>query len=94
MNNLFRNFLIMIIIPSIFIPLQFITADIGPKPSMDFEFKQEFSGQPVTITSGTLFECNQSDCQDAKPLEQLGPQGFACQTDVCSALAYGFSNYH
>ncbi len=94
MKYLFKSVLFMTYIPLFFMQLQFITADVGPKPSMDFKFIQEFSGQPVTITSGILFECNQSDCQDAKPLEQLGPQGFACKTDGCSALAYGFSNYH
>ena len=84
----------MLLILVSFLPLRDISADTGPKPSMDFEFKQGFTGQPVTIVSGILFECDQSDCQDAKPLERLGPQGFSCDTTSCSALAYGFSTYH
>ncbi|MCB0077313.1 MAG: hypothetical protein KDD73_07780 [Anaerolineales bacterium] len=33
-------------------------ADIGPKPTVEFTFSQEFSGAPVTITSGTLLQCS------------------------------------
>jgi hypothetical protein len=89
-----KHILVMFLILLPLLPLQIVSADVGPKPSMDFEFKQGFTGQPVTITSGTLFECDQSDCQDAKPLERLGPQGFSCETNRCSAMAYGFSTYH
>ena len=79
---------------SSFLPMRLALADTGPKPSMDFEFKQGFSGQTVTITSGILLECEQSDCQDAKPLQKLGPQQFSCAAASCSAMAYGFSTYH
>jgi hypothetical protein len=78
----------------IFLPVYSVSADTGPKPGMDFVFNQEFPGNPVTITSGTLFECEQSDCQDAMPLQELGPQGFSCEASTCHALAYGFSPYH
>jgi hypothetical protein len=71
-----------------------VRADTGPKPGMSFEFTQEFSGDPVTINSGTLYECESSDCQDATPLMQAGPQHFSCEAATCSALAYGFSTYH
>ena len=76
------------------IPLAGASADVGPKPSMEFTFNQEFSGTPVTITSGILFECEQPDCQDASPLQELGPQRFSCAAITCSALAYGFSPFH
>jgi len=69
-------------------------ADTGPKPGMEFEFKQGFAGEPVTIRSGILCECQQSDCSDAAPLQKVGPQGFYCQENSCSATAYGFSPYH
>jgi hypothetical protein len=76
------------------LPMHAVSADTGPKPSMDFLFKQGFSGAPLTIKSGTLYECEQSDCQDAKALRELGPQRFSCTSSGCSALAYGFSTYH
>jgi hypothetical protein len=76
------------------VPSQVSLADTGPKPSMEFTFRQELTGQPVTITSGILYECQQSDCNDAAPLEQLGPQGFRCDLESCSATAYGFAPYH
>lgn len=76
------------------LPLRSVSADMGPKPSMSFEFKQESTGDQVTITSGILLECELSDCQDAKPLQEAGPQGFSCGESSCLALAYGFSTYH
>ena len=61
---------------------------------MDFTFTQEFPGTQVSIVSGTMFECQQSDCSDAKPLMEAGPQRFSCEATSCHALAYGFSDYH
>jgi hypothetical protein len=71
-------------------PTSTVLADTGPKPSMEFTF----SGEPVTIVSGIMYECEQSDCSDAVPLEELGPQGFYCDAESCSAVAYGFAPYH
>src|SRR6266498_3510664 len=90
----FRIFLLLFLITQLFLPSRFVLADTGPKPTMDFSFKQEISGDQVTILSGTLYECDQSDCSDAAPLQELGPQRFTCETTSCSALAYGFSDYH
>ena len=79
----------------IFFPAQPALADTGPKPSMEFEFQQQMTGElPVTITSGMLYECDQPDCRDAMPLEEGGPQGFRCQVNSCNAIAYGFAPYH
>ncbi|HLO17652.1 MAG TPA: hypothetical protein VK206_22670 [Anaerolineales bacterium] len=90
----FRTFLLFILLIQLFLPVQIVLADTGPKPTMDFQFQQEVATEPVTITSGTLYECEQSDCSDASPLKELGPQRFACNALGCSALAYGFSRYH
>ncbi len=89
-----RLFIILSIIFLALFPLLKVSADTGPKPSMDFTFKQAISSSPVSIISGILFECDQSDCQDAKPLQVLGPQRFTCTETACSAMAYGFSTYH
>jgi hypothetical protein len=94
MFSKFKKDFVLLVLLLALMPLYTVLADTGPKPSMDFEFKQEFSSTPVTITSGILFECEQSDCQDAKPLQELGPQRFSCVAISCSALAYGFSTYH
>lgn len=71
-------------------PTSTVLADTGPKPSMGFTF----TGEPVTIVSGILYECDQPDCSDATPLEELGPQGFYCDAESCSATAYGFAPHH
>lgn len=72
------------------LPTHIALADTGPKPTMTFTFK----GEPVTIVSGTLYECDQSDCSDATPLQEFGPQRFTCEADGCRSTAYGFAPYH
>jgi hypothetical protein len=84
---------LFIIILSICLPTNHVDADIGPKPSMDFEFEYE-TGQTLEIVNGVLYECNQADCSDAEPLEELGPQGFSCTTVSCSSMAYLYSDFH
>lgn len=74
----------------LFLPSHTALADTGPKPSMDFTF----TGEPVTIVSGILYECEQADCSDAAPLGEFGPQRFYCDAESCGAVAYGFSPYH
>jgi|SRR5689334_11816556 len=91
--KLTKLFLLLLCL-QVLLPAQIALADTGPKPTMDFQFKQELNGEQVTITSGTLYECDKSDCSDAAPLQQLGPQGFRCDAESCSALAYGFRDYH
>lgn len=88
-----KVFLLLILILAL-VPTPVALADTGPKPTMDFEFKQEVSGASLTITSAILYECEQSDCSDASPLKELGPQRLTCDANSCSALAYGFSPYH
>ena len=89
-----RRVLILILFWLAFVPFRAVSADTGPKPTMDFTFEQGIPGQQLTIVSGILYECDQADCQDAKPLAQLGPQGFSCGDTSCHALGYGFSTYH
>ena len=86
--------LLLLLLIQVLLPTRLVLADTGPKPGMDFEFTQELSGEQVTITSGVLYECDRPDCSDAVPLEEVGPQGFYCQTEGCSATAYGFAPYH
>ena len=90
----YKIFLLLSILISLFLPAHIVFADTGPKPTMEFEFKQALPDGQVTITSGILYECDQPDCSDAAPLKALGPQRFTCDTLSCSALAYGFSTYH
>ena len=76
-----------------FLPARLARADSGPKPSMDFKFVYDIS-PALTIVSGALYECSDPDCSDAAPLGQMGPQGFSCDAESCSSMAYGYSDYH
>ena len=82
------------------LPFQVVLADVAPSATLDFEFQPGFSpASPVTIMSGTLFECDQPDCSDAKPLDTSAQrqtwyeQKFSCDKNSCHAQAYGFSKY-
>jgi hypothetical protein len=92
-GQLKKSFLLLVSM-LVFLPAQIALADTGPKPGMDFQFKQEMTGEQVKITSGIMYECQQADCSDAFPLEELGPQRFACEVNSCYAVAYGFRPYH
>lgn len=85
--------ILLLFMLAILLPSQIASADTGPKPSMEFEFEGLQEGE-LTIVSGVLYECNQPDCSDAAPLEELGPQGLYCEATSCRALGYGFAPYH
>lgn len=93
MNRRFLKLLAFFFFVLLLLPAQTALADTGPKPTMEFDFDQELDGE-LQIISGILYECDQSDCSDAAPLEQLGPQGLYCDTVGCRATAYGFAPYH
>jgi hypothetical protein len=78
----------------LFLPVHITFADTGPKPTMEFTFNQEQTSEPLTIVSGILYECDQPDCSDAAPLEDVGPQGLYCEAQSCRAIGYGFAPYH
>ena len=89
-----KNLLFLLLITLSFMPLSSAFADIGPKPEMEFEFVQEPAAEQIEIVSGIMYECEQSDCSDARPLEELGPQRFTCEAASCYSMSYGYSPYH
>lgn len=78
---------------TLLLPVQSVLADTGPKPTMEFQFKGLQDGE-LQIVSGILYECEWSDCRDAAPLQELGPQRLTCDATGCHAIAYGFAPYH
>ena len=91
----FRVSLLSLILMQVLFSAHAVLADTGPKPTMEFTFKQDLpEGEKHTIVSGILYECDRSDCSDAAPLEEVGPQGFYCEAQSCRAIAYGFAPYH
>lgn len=91
--KLIKLFILLLLI-QVLLPVHIALADTGPKPTMEFAFQQELTGEPVTIISGILYECNQPDCSDAAPIEEVGPQGLYCEPQSCRAIGYGFAQYH
>jgi hypothetical protein len=91
-KNYLKSFLLLVFLIS-FLSFQTAYADVGPKPSMNFDFTQTLNDNQLTIVTGKMYECEQPDCSDATELQQLGPQGFECEEYSCNALAYGFSDY-
>ena len=78
---------------SLSMPLRVARADVGPKPSMDFEFVYE-TEEPLSIVDGKQMQCEEPDCADAEPLEEVGPNGFWCTGDHCSSSSYGYTTYN
>ncbi|MFN2269411.1 MAG: hypothetical protein ACK2US_01155 [Anaerolineae bacterium] len=73
------------------LPLATARADVGPKPTADFEFEYQIA--PVDIVEGQLIECEDETCEKGEPLEELGPQRFECEEQSCSSMAYGYADY-
>lgn len=73
--------------------VQIVQADMGPKPSMEFNFVYE-TDTPLTITGGEQLECADAACADGEALQEAGPQRFTCTEEACSSLAYGYADYH
>jgi hypothetical protein len=89
----FLKLFISLLFLQLLLPMRMVLADTGPKPTMEFNFKEEPDAE-LQIISGILYECDQADCSDAAPLQQAGPQGLYCDTEGCNATAYGFAPYH
>jgi hypothetical protein len=85
--------LVSVLFAALLQPVHAVRADAGPKPTMKFTFVYE-TASPLTIVSGEQLECEAATCDDAQPLEELGPQRFTCTGDSCSSMAYGYSDYH
>ncbi|MCX8062618.1 MAG: hypothetical protein N3D16_08550 [Anaerolineales bacterium] len=77
-----------------FLPTFTARADVGLKPEMEFKFIAEDPQQSFVIASATLYECQQPDCSDAQPIDEIGPQRLNCQNDVCTIYFYGLEPYY
>lgn len=60
---------------------------------LDFEFVVQ-PGSRLTIVDAVLLQCELSDCQDAKSLDEISSQKFSCTGNHCSSAAYfGYLRY-
>ncbi len=86
------SLLLTLLLIGLCIGAQTVRADIGPKPTMDFEFEID---DDLTISQGVLQECSDSTCSEAWAMEEYGPQGLSCKSTSCSSMAYGYdSDYY
>ncbi len=85
-NKILVPLFLLLLLPAL------VYADIGPKPSMNFNLIYE-TQQQVSLVGGEQFECETKDCANATPLGKFGPQRLTCQQDRCHSLAYGYSPY-
>jgi hypothetical protein len=72
--------------------INFISADLGPKPTMEFNIQYETSNQ-ITLINGSQYQCEDKDCNNIKRLSEYGPQRFLCNSNSCRSAAYGYSPY-
>jgi hypothetical protein len=89
--HLTHRFVFLLAAATALLPLITARADIGPKPTADFEF--EYQIDPVDIVEGQLIQCEDEACEAGNPLEELGPQHFECALASCSSMAYSYATY-
>ena len=85
-----RNLVLALLIISL---LSFATADLSPKPSMEFDILYNTSGN-ISLEGGKQLQCKSPSCRNATRLKDYGPQGFRCSDDKCSSLAYVYSKFN
>jgi len=94
---MFKKTILTIIFIACLFPV-FAKADLGPKPSMKFNFiynNINSIGEPVTIIGGQQIECQDKACNKSEILAEAGPQKFYCVEDYCYSMAYDYQNkYH
>jgi hypothetical protein len=89
--RLLHRLVFILAVGAALLPLATARADVGPKPTADFEF--EYQIDPVDIVVGQLIQCEDETCEAGAPLEELGPQHFECTATSCSSMAYGYATY-
>ena len=85
-KNLFHLIAIILFLCIIFLPTGRAAADIGPKPTLDFQFTLP---EGLTIVDGELLVCQDEACTATEPLLEVGPQGLTCQPTTCQGTIYG-----
>ena len=74
----------LILLAAVALPQGTAEADIGPHPTLEFEF--DFSGlnASVDIDEVILFTCRDDDCVEREELWDVPGQTFGCDQDGCS----------
>jgi hypothetical protein len=70
----------------------FLMADVGPKPTAEFEILYLIDSPPQ-LTGYALYLCDDTSCEDPYMMDELGPQHFDCDQNSCSSMAYGYADY-
>lgn len=72
-----------------------VSADMGPKPTMDFDFVGIPTGQKIVKVQ--LYECGDPQCSTINLFEEFGPQRLECSFtksgSTCFSMAYGYEPY-
>lgn len=63
------------------------SADMGPKPTMDFEFVQETPESMLTMVSWSLINCENNECMNTREILPV-EFGFNCADDHCRTNVY------
>jgi hypothetical protein len=88
MNNIHKSLLLTLIL----VLTPFLMADMGPKPTAEFEIIYQINPIPELVDFA-LYQCDTPDCAAPSLLEELGPQGIDCTQDSCSSMAYSYREY-
>jgi hypothetical protein len=74
------------------LPQENVSADMGPKPTMTFEFIQESQNPALKMVSWSLINCRNYDCgilnSDLPDVVPFSPNSFNCADNRCNAYIY------
>lgn len=87
-----RKILLQLVILTIFSSLVWLptgqaSADVGPKPTLEFRFAYP-PGRSLSAVSGTLLGCKDADCLETTPLKNNPHISLRCQADSCSGTLF------
>jgi hypothetical protein len=61
-------------------------ADMGPKPSFQFQFVQDTVGSDLILETWNLISCPDSECKDSNGILEISGDDFTCEDNTCRAV--------
>jgi hypothetical protein len=81
-----RLIAVIVVLSIVWLPTGMVSADIGPKPTLEFHFSYP-NGQSLSAVSGALLDCSDDACLDTGSLKE-NPSTITCQSDSCSGMMF------
>ncbi len=88
----YQLILLALVLSMLMLPNGQASADVGPKPSVEFTFSYP-TGQSLTPIDAQLFACKDAACRETTTLQGPPYSSPSCKADTCSATLFGSGDY-